>query len=298
MTPRISVILPCYNIEDLLPATLDTVLAQTLPPLEIIAVDDGATDGTAAVIDAYAARDPRVRRISQKNGGISKARNRGASEAKGDWFAWLDGDDLWAPDKLQRQFAEWDGKAALLYTDRRNFGDRGDLPEIASDGYAMHSGDVFEKLLLESNFICVSSVVQRRETFEEIGGFSHGDDLLVCEDWDMWLQVTARGHTVQCCHAPLTEYRLRAGGTSRVPERMTTTRLKVIERALATPRGQALPAALRRRVLAETLRTNAWDLHRHGRRSEAIKTAWKAVFEWPFAKANLRELARVTLRAE
>lgn len=100
--PLISIIIPAYNIEGYLSATLDSVLTQTYKNLEIIVVNDGSRDGTAAVIDHYAAMDQRVRAIHKENGGVTSARLRGVEEATGEWIGFVDGDDLIEPDMYER----------------------------------------------------------------------------------------------------------------------------------------------------------------------------------------------------
>jgi glycosyltransferase involved in cell wall biosynthesis len=99
-SPAISVVIPCYNGAKYLRETLDSAVAQTLPPLEVIVVDDGSTDDSAAIAESYG---PPVRVIRQSNQGESVARNRAISEAKGEWVAFLDADDLWLPEKLAEQ---------------------------------------------------------------------------------------------------------------------------------------------------------------------------------------------------
>ena len=102
----ISVVVPAWRAEKTLAAALDSVLAQTWREIEVLVVDDASPDGTLALAESYAARDPRVRVIAQKeNGGVSRARNRGVREARGEWIAFLDSDDLWMPEKLERQMA-------------------------------------------------------------------------------------------------------------------------------------------------------------------------------------------------
>ncbi len=98
----ISVVIPCYNGAKYLRETLDSVLVQTHPVLEVIVVDDGSTDDSAAIAESFG---PPVRVIRQPNQGESVARNRGIDEARGDWVAFLDADDLWEPEKLARQLA-------------------------------------------------------------------------------------------------------------------------------------------------------------------------------------------------
>ncbi len=97
MEQKISVIIPAYNIESYLPATLDAALVQTHKNLEIIVVNDGSKDGTAAVLDAYARKDSRIRAIHKENGGVTSARLRGVQESTGEWIIFCDGDDIPEP---------------------------------------------------------------------------------------------------------------------------------------------------------------------------------------------------------
>lgn len=101
MHPSVSVIIPCYNTAPYLREALDSALAQTPPPLEVIVVDDGSTDDSAAIAGSYG---PPVRVVRQANRGQAAARNRGIAEARGDWIALLDADDVWLPQKTARQF--------------------------------------------------------------------------------------------------------------------------------------------------------------------------------------------------
>ena len=103
--PMLSVILPCYNGEDYLARAVDSALGQSFRDLELILVDDGSTDGSPAVCDGYAAADPRVQVIHQKNAGLSAARNAGMAMASGDYIAFLDADDWLVPDAYAKLFA-------------------------------------------------------------------------------------------------------------------------------------------------------------------------------------------------
>ncbi len=113
----ISVVIPCYNKEAYLEETLESVFAQTLAPREVIVVDDGSTDASAEVAERFL---PEIRLLRQDNAGESVARNRGIAEAKHPWVALLDADDVWEPEKLQRQAAAYANStrdAVCLYTD-------------------------------------------------------------------------------------------------------------------------------------------------------------------------------------
>ena len=122
VTPTVSVVIPCYNAAPFLRETLDSVLNQTRPPLEVIVVDDGSTDDSAAIAESYG---PAVRVIQQENQGESVARNRGMDEARGEWVALLDADDRWLPHKLERQLAALCGASSdvvCVYSDFIVFG--------------------------------------------------------------------------------------------------------------------------------------------------------------------------------
>ncbi len=101
----VSVIVPAYNIAEYLPRCLESILAQTYGELEVIVVDDGSKDGTGAIIDAFAARDSRVKAIHKENGGVTSARLRGVAEATGKWISFVDGDDYIEPDMYERLLA-------------------------------------------------------------------------------------------------------------------------------------------------------------------------------------------------
>lgn len=102
MEAKISIIIPCYNVAPWLSRCLDSILAQSYGNIEIIAVNDGSTDDTAQVLDAYAARDPRIRTVHKENGGVTSARLRGVEVAAGDWIGFVDGDDEIEPDMYER----------------------------------------------------------------------------------------------------------------------------------------------------------------------------------------------------
>ncbi|MBP1464212.1 glycosyltransferase family 2 protein [Candidatus Chloroploca sp. M-50] len=137
MHERLSVIIPVYNGERFLAEAIQSVLDQTLPPDEIIVVDDGSTDGSAALV---AARFAEVRLLRQTNRGVGAALNLGLSHAHGDLFAFLDADDRWLPDKLERQVAALSADPALdmVFGHVRQFQDNQNCTEAPRP--AIHRG--------------------------------------------------------------------------------------------------------------------------------------------------------------
>lgn len=210
--PLVSVVIPAYNVARFLPETLDSVLAQTYPAFEVIVVDDGSTDHTAAVAASYAARDDRVRVVAQDNGGAGSARNRGTAESRGDLIALMDGDDLWRPWKLTRQVEAMlagGPNVGMIYT---WFLVINELSRVVGPGLpARWEGDVYPALLL-SNFIGSGSTpLIRRQAIIEAGGF---DIREAAEDLRLYLAV-AFGWRVAVVPEYLVGYRHRGTGASR-----------------------------------------------------------------------------------
>lgn len=179
-------IIPTFNRAAFLREAIDSVLAQTEKDFELIVVDDGSTDATRDVVESYGER---VRYFFQPNAGASAARNCGIKNARGQFIAFLDSDDLWQPKKLSRQIAWMKAhpEIMLCYTDeiwiRR--GVRVNQKKI----HAKTGGWIYP-LCLPRCIISPSSVLMRRELFEAVGVFD--EQLPICEDYDLWLRVASR----------------------------------------------------------------------------------------------------------
>jgi glycosyltransferase involved in cell wall biosynthesis len=288
---RVSVIIPAHNAERFIAETVDSALAQTHPDVEVIVIDDGSSDGTGRILEAYG---PAIRVHTQPNTGVGGARNTGARLATGDWVAFLDADDVWVPRKIEAQL-DAVGNAAWIYTNRFNFGDRGPVPELQSDCALMTDGDVFVPLLLRGNFITVSSVMMRTRLFLELGGFVRQNG--GCEDWDLWLRAAAQGHEVRYLPEPVVGYRMSATSMSTNHRAMAAARRVVLARALETERGRSLPWSVRRRGWAATDLHNAWDAGRWGARRDALLGYARAAAAWPLDVRSYKEAVKLCLNA-
>lgn len=219
----VSVVLPAHNAEATIGETLLSVRNQAHDNIEIIVVDDGSTDRTVEIVAGHAGVDSRIRLLSQTNGGVAAARNAGISAARGDLVALIDSDDLWRPNKIERQLralrATGDEVAlvycwsALIDADGRTFG-RGDTPH--------HVGDVLGQLCY-GNFVGNgSSALMRKSAVLEAGGF---DPSLRerggqgCEDWRLYFAIAERWHFA-LVPDHLTGYRQVAGAMSADVEQM------------------------------------------------------------------------------
>jgi glycosyltransferase involved in cell wall biosynthesis len=207
--PLVSVVIPTYNRAHLIREALESVFSQTFKDYEVILIDDGSTDGTEAIIQEHYAG--RLRYVKQKNTGISGARNRGIALAKGKYVAFLDSDDRWLPEKLQKQFdyMEAHPKTGLLCTKLARYEIGGDgKMEICPAGFPKH----FSELLEGPNFIPTTTTMVRRECFEKTGVFDPA--LQVAEDWDLWIRI-GKVYEMHCLDDILAEHRDHPQKTTR-----------------------------------------------------------------------------------
>ena len=185
MTPRVSVLIPCYNAGRFLGAALNSVLAQTYQDFEIIVVDDGSTDQTAEVAAAY----PCVRYIYSEHKGIPCARNLAVSHAKGEYIAFLDADDMWDTTKLEKQISYLDSHAdcRIVYTLAKNFYDGDSASMTQRQNQLLHAN--MDHYLVSC---CIA-----RSVFEEYGGFS--EDYPYGEDTHWVARICATGISMKHC---------------------------------------------------------------------------------------------------
>lgn len=183
---RISVVIPVHDRRALVGRAIRSVLAQALPPHDIVVVDDGSRDG---VSDALTDDFPGVNVVRiDENLGVSHARNLGVAKAQGDWIAFLDSDDEWLPEKLARQVEILDGHSApLCHTDEIWI--RRGVRVNPCRHHAKRGGDIFLDCLPRC-VVSPSAALIERAALESLGGFD--ETLPACEDYDLWLRLAAR----------------------------------------------------------------------------------------------------------
>jgi glycosyltransferase involved in cell wall biosynthesis len=227
----VSVIIPAYNYARYVSEAIDSVLAQTYPPLEVIVVDDGSTDDTPNVLAAYG---DRIRAIRQVNQGVAAARNTGIAAARGEYVAFIDSDDTWEPRKLELQMARFDAEPdlGLVHCGGEAFDDQGKSLGVVLDGREGWVG--IEMLQLDHEVIQLpgSSVVVPRRVAEEVGGFDVR--LPPSEDWDFCYRVATR-YRVGYVRQPLFRYRLHGGGIHLNIRKMEGSMMLALEKAFASP---------------------------------------------------------------
>ena len=182
----ISVIIPTYNRKNTLPRAVESVLNQTYRPIEIIVVDDGSTDGTK---EWFSEMYPLVHYIYQVNSGVSSARNTGINSARGDWIALLDSDDEWLPDKLKLQVKLLQNNAELRFCHTNEIWIRNGVRINQMKKHQKYGGNIFKKCL-DICRISPSSSLFHTSVIKDVGLFDESLD--VCEDYDLWLRITAK----------------------------------------------------------------------------------------------------------
>jgi len=259
----VSVIIPTYNRARMLKEAVDSVLDQDYPHIELIIVDDESTDTTAELLKTYG-RDLTV--ISQKNSGVSAARNAGIAAASGRYIAFLDSDDLWLPQKLtqQVQFLTLHPEALICQTEEIWMRDgRRVNPKLR---HQKLSGMIFEPSL-HLCLVSPSAVMIRRSLFKEVGLFD--ESLPACEDYDLWLRICCR-YPVYLISTPLI---IKRGGhpdqLSKAPgldKYRIYSLVKILESGLLS-RGQTAAAVI---VLKEKCAIYAGGCIQRGRKEESL----------------------------
>lgn len=244
--PLVSIIVNTLNGEATLAEALDSVLAQSFDDWELILFDDMSTDGTLEIFNSYS--DLRFRSaVAEQRLDLARAREAALELARGEWLAFLDQDDMWTPDKLERQLkqleSEGSDKVGLIYCRAKRFGwiDKDQDFEHHFDGLPLPEGQIFNTLATVANFITQSSAMIRRRAYEEID--SVPENVSFCPDFYFWMAISRRWdvRVVQetCCL-----YRVRGNDfTSHRAVQIFTEFLHIIELF-----GTELdPAALNRR---------------------------------------------------
>jgi glycosyltransferase involved in cell wall biosynthesis len=221
--PLVSAIITTYNRRDFLREALQSVLAQDYPNLEVVVIDDGSDDGSFLEV-----RELPVRYLWQPNRGISSARNRGLTLVRGEYVAFLDADDLWHPRKITTQVRRMiEENAVLSYTDEAWI--RNGRRVNQRKRHAKYSGHIFNRCL-PLCIISPSSVLMGRGLVEEAGGFD--ESLPACEDYDLWLRVTARYPVLFIDEALIVKRGGHADQLSRKYPVMDQFRIKAIVKVL------------------------------------------------------------------
>jgi glycosyltransferase involved in cell wall biosynthesis len=228
--PQISVVIPAYNAERTIVETIQSVQQQTFQDFELIVINDGSKDRTLEVLQTI--KDERLKIFSYENGGLPTARNRGISQATGEFIAFLDADDLWTEDKLELQLAVLkqhpEAGVAYSWTCFMNVDEQGKASAFYPSSPYSFEGNVYDKLLIGDFIHSGSNTLIRRQAIDSAGEFDPA--LKSCEDWDYWLRLAARWHFVVVPKHQIL-YRRSSGAMSSKVEVMKQAALIAMEKA-------------------------------------------------------------------
>jgi glycosyltransferase involved in cell wall biosynthesis len=292
LAPDVSVVVPAWNAREFLGETLDSLLDQTVPPLEIVVVDDGSPDDTASAFGGY---HPSVRVERQENAGVSVARNRGVELARGSFVAFCDHDDLWEREALEarRELFEREAGIGVAFCRARVVrpGASEEAPELIPD--FDDPGDRLERPELSlalDNFIALSTSMLRADLARR-HPFRAG--YLLSEDWDLWLRLAATGARFAYTSRPLVRYVHRPG---RLTERMADLRLEDLrcldEHLAARPDLARDFSGVLARRRAALHREAGYHLAREGRHREARPHLLRALRDRPLDAGTLARWLR------
>lgn len=227
---HVTVVVPCYNREATVEAAIRSVLDQTHGALDVIAVDDGSTDGTLAALRAI--DDPRLQVIENTGiKGASGARNLGARRALGDWIAFQDSDDIWKPEKLERQVAkiaagDWVAVYCAMEIVEGEGATKKRVGVIPADRSFSLEGDLRPGLALTS-VISTQTMMIRNDVFQTVGGFDTVFTALI--DWELMLRVAEHGD-VGFVDDILVEQRLSDNSITRSAEKRLTAQEQILSK--------------------------------------------------------------------
>ncbi len=280
--PRISVVIPAYNAERTILETIASVQAQTFSDFEILVINDGSNDATLAQLETV--RDNRLRVCSYENGGLAAARNRGIREAKGDYIAFLDADDLWMPQKLECQVEalQRSPEAGVAYSWTICMREEDGRTLFFKATAAPFTGNVYPQLLLHNFVGHGSCILATRQAIQSVGEFDPTPQ--GSEDWDYYLRLAAQWPFVVVPEYQVI-YRQASGSMSTKVKLMETGGLTLIDKAfLQSPADlQSLKQkslSIHYRYCTDLYLSNKTD---KSALQEAQRTLWLSIRQWPFA---------------
>ena len=282
MAPAVSVIIPSYNSAAYLSDAIDSVLNQTVAPLEVIVVDDGSTDETAQILERHRGR---IVAITQENRGLSGARNRGIAAARGELIAFLDADDIWLPGKLEKQVAclAEHPTAGMVHSELFWWDEQTGERHRRDCRRHEFAGSCYKEFFLRAGIIPSTAIV-RRECLEKVGDFDEAIRRPTTQDYDLSLRI-ARDYEIAYVDEPLILYRLHESNASKQLLAMEEDILFVVRKALRDDPG--LWRSVGGEEVSERLFTLLFEIgyryHDAGRRAQARRHFLQALRHRPFS---------------
>jgi glycosyltransferase involved in cell wall biosynthesis len=269
---------PVYNVEKYIVETIESVKKQSYENWELLLIDDGSTDGSAAICKAYAEKDNRIRYVYKTNGGQATARNQGIKESRGEYITFLDSDDFYTYDKLQCQLDDLNlfkaefyyGAGYMLFENRKE-----DKVEKYNWFYGEFSGEYFFKILYHSCAVNINSVFVKKEIFDTVGLFDESPALRGTEDWDLWLRIALNVKKVYGNPEPRVYYRIHNEGIHLQRANMLIGKTEIFGKF---DDNKIISSLVRKREYRYTIRELMNNLHEENRENE-IKEVFSVYFK-------------------
>jgi glycosyltransferase involved in cell wall biosynthesis len=282
----VSVVIPTYNYGQFVTDAVESVLAQTYTPIEIIVVDDGSVDDTRSRLEPYG---DRIRYIYQPNQGLPAARNTGILAARGELIAFLDSDDQWHPRKLELQmmYLARHPETGLVATTETTGADPKWIE--VDDSTTIPDQPVSVKELMIRSRFGSCGVLVRKKCFDTVGLFDV--DLRSAEDRDMWIRIANKFHVTKLM-VPLWWYRKHGNNMSSVAVKMEQYEMRVLRNAFASINSLRYNYLLKMIVYSYTLKSAGYRYDSAGMRLQAIGRVLYSLLLWPFPFRSEEALTR------
>lgn len=185
----VSVVIPVYNGEQYLAATVNSILTQQYQNIELILVDDGSKDNSKELIKKLALQDPRIKPFFNQNGGVAHARNYGIAKSQAEFIAFCDQDDLWLPEKLTKQMPLFDNSNVGLVYCGAIADYESTNTKVTPNFEGKFRGDVFDQLVRLNMLTCCTAVA-RKSYLTQVDNFDDDRELMGVDDWHLWLKLS------------------------------------------------------------------------------------------------------------
>lgn len=277
MAALVSVVIPSYNHGKYIAETIDAALAQTYQPLEVVVVDDGSTDNSAEVLASFG---DRIRWFAQKNSGVSRARNWGAGESRGEFIAFCDSDDVWVPQKLEKQIARFDDpEVGLVYCGiQRVDGERVPFSDPVVVGMSGHISTRISQLQIVGVPLISSTSIVSRRCFDVVGGFDPA--LAYSADWDFWRRA-AGNFKVDFVPEVLVMYRVHRSSWTRNVKALSDDMQRAFSKMFSDPATPDEVKKRRRQCYGKLYLAISGSYLEAARLGPAIGYGLRAIAQWP-----------------
>ena len=270
---NVSVVIPCFNRKKTLSRSIDSVVNQTYKPSEIIIVDDGSTDGTRDfILNSY----PNIKYFFQPKKGVSSARNKGIRESSSDWVAFLDSDDEWLPQKLEKQINQLGKYSEIFISHTNEIWIRNGVRVNQMKKHQKYGGYIFDKCL-DICRISPSSVLIHKRVLKDVGVFDEA--LQVCEDYDLWLRITSKYSVLFERELLIVKYGGHKDQLSKVKEGIEQFRIQSLEKILALNHLTEDQFIMTKNMLARKLSIYAKGLEKRNKFDE-LALVKKKILNW------------------